>query len=224
MIIMRILILIYIHFLYLYIYLFAFRLLVGIILSLCTLYVKGIKPYSCLLGVIPEMKNIYVDINQHRRATEIPQTKIFRYTGSLNFATANQFRKTLRAALEMETNDPKRIIIASERHPTSQLNKIGTNIANGTVVSTNVPASTLVFRFLILDFSMLAHIDVAGCQALTDIIKEYRGLGASDVFLTGTTDQIYNSLVHSMALGCGPFVVFPTVHDAVEYVNANRAT
>lgn len=198
--------------------LYLHRLLVGILLSLCTLYVKGIKPYYCLLGFIPETMNIYVDINQHRYAMEVPKTKIFRYTGSLNFATANLFRKALRSAL-YEENAPK-IIKMSYDGISSQSNKSEQTLTNGTVNR----STAFLFSYLILDLSMLAHVDMAGCQALSDVLKEYKDKGVEAVLLAGTSDQVYDSLVHSMALGCGPFVIFPSVHDAVEYANACRTS
>lgn len=206
------------------------RLLIGIILSICTLYVKGIKPYYCLLGYIPETRNIYVDINQHRYAIEIPQTKIFRYTGSLNFATANSFRKALRSTLNTSevllvnglTDSPNEN--QSSKSTKSTQKKTGRIWTNGTITKhlNKKNGGTLLFSYLILDFSMLAHIDMAGCQILTDLVKEYKERGVQSILLAGTSDQVYDSLVHSMALGCGPFLIFPSVHDAVEYANACR--
>ncbi|XP_017492727.1 PREDICTED: solute carrier family 26 member 10-like, partial [Rhagoletis zephyria] len=43
-----------------------YGLLIGVVISLLALYIKGLKPYCCLLGVIPEAAAVYVDLNHHR--------------------------------------------------------------------------------------------------------------------------------------------------------------
>ncbi|XP_037951902.1 solute carrier family 26 member 10-like [Teleopsis dalmanni] len=184
-------------------------LLIGVSISLLTLYIKGLKPYSGLLGIIPEAPAIYVDMRLHRNAVDVPDTKIFRYTGSLNFATNMFFRRSLYDALGLDTQKIRR----ASYMPVAQ---------NGDVVNGGGKISTLgTFHFLILDFSMLGHVDVAGCHTLSDIMKE---LSLRDVrlFLASPVDRVYDTIVHSMALGEGPFEIFPTLHDAVEYANAFR--
>ncbi|XP_067644559.1 prestin isoform X2 [Eurosta solidaginis] len=183
-------------------------LLIGVAISLLALYIKGLKPYCCLLGTIPEAAAIYVDLNHHRNAVEVPETKIFRYVGSLNFASNMYFRHSLYNIIDM---DVKKL----QRNKTAAANANGNTTLNGEVGQLNE------FRFLVLDFSMLGHVDVAGCKAITDIMKELNLLGVR-LFISAPADRVYDTLVHSMALGEGPFEIFPTLHDAVEYANACR--
>lgn len=89
---------------------------------------------------------------------------------------------------------------------------------NGGSAFSNLNSS---FHYLVLDFSMLGHIDVAGCRLLSDIKKELEKRNIR-MFISCPSDRVYDTLVHSMALGDGPFEIFPTLHDAVEYANACR--
>ncbi|XP_061401895.1 prestin [Musca vetustissima] len=184
-------------------------LLIGVCISLLSLYIKGLKPYACLLGYIPEASAVYVDMNHHRNAFEVPETKIFRYAGSLNFATSMYFRKALNKALGLDSEKARR----ASYIPLSQN---GSATANGGLNHLNSS-----FRYLVLDFSMLGHIDVAGCRTLSDIKNDLEKRGVCTLMAT-PTDRVYDCLVHSMVLGEGPFEIFPTLHDAVEYANACR--
>lgn len=69
-------------------------LLAGVLVSFFALYIKGYKSYSCMLGVVPNT-DVYVDINTHKKALEVPNMKIFRYVGSLNFTSMSSFKKEL---------------------------------------------------------------------------------------------------------------------------------
>ncbi|XP_055856122.1 solute carrier family 26 member 6-like [Episyrphus balteatus] len=178
-------------------------LLVGICLSLVTLYIKDFKPYNSLLGTIPDIDGVYVDIGQHTKAVEIPETKIFRYTGSLNFATRNFYRKSMYEAINVDCQKLRRaslIAMESNGGKSHMLNS---------------------FRVLILDFSCLAHIDMAGCRTLSEIKKEMALLGVR-IFIASPMDRVNDTIVRSMALGEGPFEVFATLNDAVAYGNACR--
>ncbi|XP_064547229.1 prestin-like [Drosophila montana] len=191
-------------------------LLIGVCVSLLALYIKGLKPYSCLLGYMPEAPGIYMDMNQHRNVMQVPDTRIFRYCGSLNFATSLFFRRALYESLGLDKSN----------NSSSQTDKAKSNyvlVAQNGANETNGPIVDYSFKFLILDFSMLGHIDVAGCSTLSDINKELKARGAR-LLLASPMDRVYDTLVHSMALREGPFEIFPTLHDAVEYVTACRSS
>ncbi|KAH8379104.1 hypothetical protein KR009_003098, partial [Drosophila setifemur] len=198
-------------------------LLIGICISLLALYIKGLKPYACLLGYMPESPGIYMDLNQHRNAMQVPETRIYRYSGSLNFATSLFFRKALYEAVGLDQIPPKKSSSSnspsksskSSYSPVSQNGNRAININGGQEVDSSS------FKVLILDFSMLGHIDVAGCRTLSDVSKELKARGAR-LLLASPVDRVYDTLVHSMALSEGPFEIFPTLHDCVEYANACR--
>jgi len=190
-------------------------LFIGICCSLLTLFIKGVKPYGHLLGYVPEAPAIYLDINQHHNAVEIPETKLFRYSGSLNFATNRFYKKALYDALGLNKKEQKANAYTSIRGNASNEKQ-----NNGTVVR-DEEMELNAFHYLILDFSMLAHIDIAGCHVLTEIKKDMVNRDVA-LYLAAPSDRVYDCLVHSMALGEGPFEVFTTLHDAVEYANAAR--
>ncbi|XP_017031000.1 prestin [Drosophila kikkawai] len=202
-------------------------LLIGICISLLALYIKGLKPYSCLLGYMPEAPGVYMDLNQHRNAMQVPETRIFRYSGSLNFATSLFFRRALYEAVGLDKIPPTKSSDNSNsnskspsRGSKSSYSPVSQN--GGKAVSVQFTESTpSAFKVLILDFSMLGHIDVAGCRTLSDVSKELKARGAR-LLLASPVDRVYDTLVHSMALSEGPFEIFPTLHDCVEYANACR--
>lgn len=173
---------------------------------------------------MPEAPGVYMDLNQHRNAMQVPETRIFRYSGSLNFATSLFFRRALFEAVGLDKIPPtKGSSSDSEKSPSrgskSSYSPVSQN--GGKAVSVQFTESSGAFKVLILDFSMLGHIDVAGCRTLTDVSKELKVRGAR-LLLASPVDRVYDTLVHSMALSEGPFEIFPTLHDCVEYANACR--
>jgi solute carrier family 26, other len=67
-------------------------LLIGVIMS-----------YYCLLGTYSDL-GVYVDLATHKAAIEVPDVKIFRYAGAINFATRAAFKKALYKSLgDMQT-------------------------------------------------------------------------------------------------------------------------
>ncbi|KAH8411157.1 hypothetical protein KR222_009019 [Zaprionus bogoriensis] len=191
-------------------------LLIGVCISLLALYIKGLKPYSCLLGYMPEAPGIYMDMTQHRNVMQVPETRIFRYCGSLNFATSLFFRRALTETVGLDKSSGSSSKAGKAKPTYAQVAQNGGKSLKGQFVQ-----AADSFQFLILDFSMLGHIDVAGCSTLSDISKELKARGAR-LLLASPVDRVYDTLVHSMALSEGPFEIFPTLHDAVEYANAFR--
>ncbi|XP_068142789.1 LOW QUALITY PROTEIN: prestin [Drosophila tropicalis] len=195
-------------------------LLIGVCISLLALYIKGLKPYSCLLGYMPEAPGIYMDLNQHRNAMQVPETRIFRYSGSLNFATSLFFRRALYEAVGLDKPQSNGSSPSPSRSQKSSYSPVSQN-GGKAIANCEFVESSSLFKFLILDFSMLGHIDVAGCRTLSDLSKELKARGAR-LLLSSPVDRVYDTLVHSMALSEGPFEIFPTLHDTVEYANACR--
>ncbi|KAH8260902.1 hypothetical protein KR044_000204, partial [Drosophila immigrans] len=189
-------------------------LLIGVCVSLLALYIKGLKPYSCLLGYMPEAPGIYMDMTQHRNVMQVPETRIFRYCGSLNFATSLFFRRALNETVGLDKSSGNRVVKTKTTY--AQVSQNGGKAFEGQFME-----AANSFQFLILDFSMLGHIDVAGCSTLSDVSKELKARGAR-LLLASPVDRVYDTLMHSMALSEGPFEIFPTLHDAVEYANAYR--
>ncbi|KAL5290573.1 SLC26A2 family protein [Megaselia abdita] len=176
-----------------------YGLLAGVVVSILSVYIKGLKPSSCMMGVISTGDAIYVNLQHHKSAKEVPNTKIFHYNGSLNFATKNSFKKTLFESIEVNTEKLRRASFVA-------------------VSDVSRPLTDTTFRSLILDFSALGHLDVAGCGVLNDVRNDMKLLDVR-VFIACPCDKVYNSLIHFVALGDEPFEIFPTLHDAVLYSN-----
>lgn len=69
-------------------------LAVGIALSVASILIRGLKPYTCLLGHVPHT-DFYLDVSRYKVAAEIPLVKIFHYCGSVNFASRSAFKSEL---------------------------------------------------------------------------------------------------------------------------------
>lgn len=175
-------------------------LLIGVVISLIALYVKGWKTYYSLLGTVPDTA-IYVDIGSHQRAEELPYIKIFKYTGAINFANKSTFKK----ALYKETKVLQR-----------------TNVSlvpryNGE--STGLQATQTV----IIDLSSVPHVDTAACKMLTEIKTQLEKINVA-LLLAAPADCVYDALLHAEAIGEGGFNIFPTIHDAVLYAQGSGST
>lgn len=167
-------------------------LLAGVVVSLLALYIKGWKTDHYILGVIPDT-GIYVDLKTHKRAVEIPKTKIFRYAGSINFAYKSYFK----TALFKEINVNEKLL-----RKASLVGGQATGLES--------------IRALIIDLSAVAHLDISACKIFTEIQKELQILDIL-FLLANPSDCVYDTLMHAHTLSEGPFQIFPTVHDAVCY-------
>jgi solute carrier family 26, other len=160
-------------------------LLIGVAISICALYIKGWKSYSCLLGTLPN-SGVYVDIATHKAAEEISDVKIFRYGGSINFATRSAFKKTLYKLIN-----------------TTKRQNNGKEFEEAETMKT-----------LIIDLSLVLHLDAAGCKCLQDIRENMKLLNV-DLYLTSPSDCVYDALIRAVAYDAGKFDIFTSVHDAV---------
>ena len=177
-------------------------LLVGILVSLFALYLKGFKSYSCLLGNVPGT-DLYIDIKTHREVMQVPNIKIFHYCGSINFASRAGFKKDLFGAIGVDCRAIRR---ASLCESTSENRGFGQGMTT-----------------LILDLSAVAHLDNAGCKTLSEIKNEMKLLGVN-FLLASASDCVYDSLVHASQLGEPTFECFSTVHDAVLFAQGKSSS
>ncbi|KAJ6647323.1 Prestin [Pseudolycoriella hygida] len=173
-------------------------LAVGIVMSIGCIFIRGFKPYTCLLGNVPKT-DFYLDITRYKTAEEIPSIKIYHYCGSLNFASTIAFKRDL-------------------------CSLIGVNLAKETKKMINVQNYDPIYlRCLILDFSALSYIDPSGVSSLILLVKEFNKLQIH-VFISGCSCPVYEVMKKCglKESSNGWFKFFPTVHDAVyhaqEYV------
>ncbi|XP_065336757.1 prestin-like [Cloeon dipterum] len=67
---------------------------IGFILSAAMIFREGIKGTMCVLGNVPNT-DIYLDIDNYKKACEVEGFKIISYRGGLVFATRDNFKKDL---------------------------------------------------------------------------------------------------------------------------------
>lgn len=123
-------------------------LAVGIALSLTCIFIRGMKPYTCLLGNVPKT-DFYLDISRYKavsekwnerriclytlylkkkyyqlQAEEINFIKIFHYCGSLNFASRSSFKSELCTLIGLNLAKETRKMAKSIENPDQKVIKI----------------------------------------------------------------------------------------------------
>ncbi|KAG4068510.1 hypothetical protein HA402_004851 [Bradysia odoriphaga] len=168
-------------------------LAVGIVLSVSCIFIRGSKPYTCLLGKIPKT-DFYLDIERYKVAEEIPGIKIYHYCGSLNFASRNAFKKNLCEQIGVDLALEKKRMLKSENY------------------------EPIYLKCLILDFSALSYIDPSGVTSLILLVKEFNKLQIL-VFISGCSCPVYEVMKKCglKESADGYFKFFPTVSDAVHH-------
>lgn len=82
-------------------------LAVGIALSLASIFIRSMKPYTCLLGNVPRT-DFYLDVSRYKTAEELTAVKIFHYCGSLNFASRSTFKSELCRRIDLDLDQALR--------------------------------------------------------------------------------------------------------------------
>ncbi|XP_053685715.1 solute carrier family 26 member 10-like [Sabethes cyaneus] len=168
-------------------------LLVGLSLSICSIFFRGMKSYTCLLENVPDT-DLYLDSSRYKGTVRIHGVKIFHYSGSLNFATRSTYKASLCEALNLDIiqEQKKRDDDEAKRHPD--------------------------LRYLVLDCTRISDIDPSAVSSLKLLINELENL-AITVLLAGPSCPVYEMMRKCKLVGseeCHYYsCVFPTVHDAV---------
>lgn len=89
-------------------------LAIGIALSVACIFIRGMKPYTCLLGHVPRT-DLYLDVSRYKMAEEIPFVRIFHYCGSLNFAGRTAFKAELCRRIELDLGKETRRMVKRQR-------------------------------------------------------------------------------------------------------------
>lgn len=175
------------------------RLVFGIACSLLTMYIKGWKSQNALLGELPGT-GLYVNVDTHHKAMEIPFIKIFQYTGAINFASSSSFKRSL---LEKITGFTANKSDANAKDDCEILRKLQPHA-------------------VIIDLTNVTHIDIAACKVFSEIQTDLL-ISNTVTYLASPNDRIYETLRHAELLSINKFAVFPSVHDAVLYFKASVA-
>ncbi|XP_076630326.1 prestin isoform X1 [Colletes latitarsis] len=179
-------------------------LLLGIMISLAIILLQSIRPYTCLLGHIPNT-DLYLDLSRYKAAVETPGLKIFHYCGTLNFANTNHFKAELHKLVGV---NPKKII---ERKLKLR--------ENGIYMDTGDSENKQELQCVIMDMSALSYIDSSGVIALHSTITEFNQIDVP-FYLVNCTSPIFEMIKKCDLYLHGKltFKIFATIQDAKMYL------
>ncbi|CAH1164194.1 unnamed protein product [Phaedon cochleariae] len=192
-------------------------LLVGVAMSLISIFIFSFKPYTCLLGSVPHT-DLYLDITKYKGAKEIDGMKLFHYSGGLNFATKNIFRDELYKLVDL--NPQKEHINRKKLEATQKKLENSTKTFNEKKLVKLSGKINMTLKCVIMDFSSLSYIDPSGVSMLQNVIESFRKLNVS-FYIAGCSDRVYDTMVKCDLVGNGSeaIKIFPSIHDAVECVS-----
>ncbi|XP_018576985.1 solute carrier family 26 member 10 isoform X2 [Anoplophora glabripennis] len=180
----------------------SYGLAAGVAVSLLSVFIQGYKPYTCLLGIVPNT-DLYLDIKRYKGAQEIEGLKIFHYSGGLSFASRNSFKDLLirKTGLDAAAVLRKRVKLTDKGLEDED---------------------ELLTKCIILDFSCLTFVDPAGVDFLRTMQSDYAKLGVS-MYIAGCSGPVYEVIMRcdKVEKKENKFFLFPTVHDAVLFAQAS---
>uniref|UniRef100_A0A2M3Z5P6 Putative sulfate/bicarbonate/oxalate exchanger sat-1 n=1 Tax=Anopheles braziliensis TaxID=58242 RepID=A0A2M3Z5P6_9DIPT len=170
-------------------------LLVGIVLSICCIFFRSLKPYTCVLGNVANT-DIYLDTSRYQGLIEYPGIKIFHYCGALNFASRAAFKNTLCDTLGINLTEEIKRRKQPDWKPAS--------------------AGEQSLKFLVLDFTSLSSIDPSAMATLEAMVREFQVLHVP-IVLAGCNPPVCEVMQRCGLVSKTSSIppLFPTVHDAV---------
>ncbi|KAK9880675.1 hypothetical protein WA026_011912 [Henosepilachna vigintioctopunctata] len=176
---------------------------VGVALSLFYIVLQSYRPYTCLLGNVPNT-DLYLDLKRYKAVGEIPGVKIFHFSGILNFSSRQVFMNCFKKRLGF---NPAKILLKrkyAEDH--------------------NLPFEfeSIHMKFVIIDFSSITSIDPAGVDLMRVLSKDLDQLGIK-MFIAGCSGPVFERIAKcdKIEKRDSEFILFPTIHDAVMFSQAS---
>ncbi|XP_058466254.1 solute carrier family 26 member 10-like [Malaya genurostris] len=167
-------------------------LLVGAGLSICTIFVRGMKSYTCLLENAANT-DLYLDSSRYKGTISTYGIKIFHYSGSLNFATRSNYKSSLFELLDLDMAQELKLFKDDECK------------------------RQLDLRYLVLDFTRISDIDSSAVSSLKTLINEFDKLKVK-ILIAGASCPVYEMMQKCTLVGSTEREycrVYPTIHDAV---------
>lgn len=178
-------------------------LILGMATSVLSILVQSVKPYTCLLGQIPETE-LFVCIDKYKKvgskkilkyqishvhailqALELEEIKIFHYSGSLNFINEKGFQSKL----------CKTVGIFPEAKQ----------------------ASDFPIKHIIIDMTSVTFVDYAGVATLHNVVDEFMKIDVN-IYLAACSVPVFNAIAKSNKfIKKENFRTFASVLDAVHY-------
>uniref|UniRef100_A0A1I8GVI0 STAS domain-containing protein n=1 Tax=Macrostomum lignano TaxID=282301 RepID=A0A1I8GVI0_9PLAT len=199
-------------------------LIIGVAFSLLTIVFRSQWPYACVLGRIPHT-DIYKNLAVTPDACEIDGVKIFRYEGSLYFASADHFRDSL---YRLTGCNPRQLALKRLAYNRNlrQLRlkrpclrftepaESGGGGGGGVTVDYGALRPSASLHHVILDFSCCSFIDSVGIRMLNRVLADYSEAGVT-VYLSNTRAAVRFMLSKPGASQVNPARLYLTNHDAV---------
>ncbi|ETN66025.1 sulfate transporter [Anopheles darlingi] len=176
-------------------------LLVGIVLSICCIFFRSLKPYTCLLGNVANT-DIYLDTSRYQGLIEYANIKIFHYCGALNFASRAAFKNRLCDTLGINLTEEIKRRKQPDWKPSS--------------------AGEQSLKFLILDFTSLTSIDPSAIGTFKAMVREFELLQVT-ILTAGCQPPVVDNFLRCGLIGDieKPYCrLFTTVHDAVQHARS----
>ncbi|PAA63728.1 hypothetical protein BOX15_Mlig022511g2 [Macrostomum lignano] len=199
-------------------------LIIGVAFSLLTIVFRSQWPYACVLGRIPHT-DIYKNLAVTPDACEIDGVKIFRYEGSLYFASADHFRDSLyrltgcnprQLALKRlaYNRNLRQLRVTVEEAMPALHGAGGRGGGGGVTVDYGALRPSASLHHVILDFSCCSFIDSVGIRMLNRVLADYSEAGVT-VYLSNTRAAVRFMLSKPGASQVNPARLYLTNHDAV---------
>ncbi|KAF5308663.1 hypothetical protein FQR65_LT06124 [Abscondita terminalis] len=192
-------------------------LLVGFILSLAEIVIMGFKPYTCLLGSVPNT-DIYLDVTRYKMAIPLKGIKMFHYSGGLNFALRNTFKNELYRLVginpQKELNIRRKIAKLKDRDDLLSCD-LSREKFNDKIEKLKSKTTTDL-HCIIIDFSAVSYIDPSGVSVMKIIGEDLSRINIP-VYVAGCCGPVYEMMIKCGLLSAAKnsIRIFPTIHDAV---------
>lgn len=212
---------------------------IGVMCALFAVVLTLSRPKYTLLGRVWDTE-LYRDVKQCRRASEVSGVKVMRFESSLYFGNVERFRSALVTiagqdpTMQQGTRQEIKLVGKGDADDNEALlenehsEQMGSNekSANGklphadesNLIEVEVAQPEQRIHTVVIDCSSFTFIDSVGLLALPSIMKEFEKIGIR-ILLSGCSSNITKRLVNSTG-GTGTNTVdshamFPSIHDAV---------
>ncbi|EZA51917.1 Prestin [Ooceraea biroi] len=185
-------------------------LLAGLLVSLAIILLQTIRPYTCLLGHIPDT-DLYLDLSRYKAATEIRGIKIFHYCGTLNFANNGHFKSIVYRLVGV----CPRKVVKHRKNLTEEGRFLNDKNSDG----------RYELRCIIMDMSALSYIDPSSVHVLHLVVEEFAELHI-EFYFVNCPSPIFETIMKCDAYvyGALSLKIFATIQDAVTYFQTEIQT
>ena len=162
--------------------------------------------------------DLHVAAAKHTRSTRTKGVAIFRFEGTLYYASAQRFKSELYAA----TLDPREQQAGKDDSPNEEVEKDKHSDVESMPDSIvpNGKGAEGGIHTIIIDCSALTFLDMTGINTIKDLAKDFPAVGVQ-VVLAATSERVQSALGRAGVLGGeDSMAVYPTIEDAISVVSS----